>query len=100
MPEIAGHAVEFGDRLPARQWWELYPKVAEVQAGDRLLEKLGWDVSVAICQSVITSWEFDGDPADPAAYEALNFMDMLELVQLAFNHAVTLMGRRSEDLGE
>lgn len=95
MSEINGKAVEFADRLPARQWWGLYPKVLEVKQGDNLLDKLGWDTSVEMCRSLVTSWEFDGDPQDAGAYEQLDFIDMVSLVKEAFDHAIGLMARKS-----
>ena len=101
MPEIAGHAVEFTDRLPARQWWSLYPVLAGIKAGDRLLEKIGWDTAVQLCQAVVTSWEFDGDPGEAASYEALAFPVMTELVGEAYAHAIGLLNQYgAADLGE
>jgi len=99
MPEINGKAVVLADRLPARQWWTLYPKVLEIKAGDKLLDKLGWDTSVEMCRSLVTSWEFEGDPKDAAAYEGLDFVDMVALVTEVFNHAIGLMARKSGDNG-
>lgn len=101
MPEIAGKSVEFADRLPARPWWDLYPKVRGIKAGDMLLDALGWDTSVALCRSVVVAWEFDGDPGDPASYEGLHFPVMAELVREAYTHAIGLLNAHGEaDLGE
>jgi len=97
MPEIAG----FADRLPARQWWTLYPVLAGIKAGDKLLERLGWDTAVQLCQSVIVSWDFDGDPADAASYEELDFPVMAALVGEAYAHGIAhLNAAGAADLGE
>jgi len=101
MPEINGKSVVFADRLPARQWWALWQKITEIKSGDKLLERLDWDTCVQLCQSVIVSWEFDGDPGDAASYEALHFPAMVELVTEAYAHAIGLLNAHGADgLGE
>jgi hypothetical protein len=99
MPTIDGKEVVFRDKLPARQWWDLFPKVTEIESGDSFLEKFGWDDAVALVKSLVESWEFDGDPGDAVSYELLDFADMLSLVGEAHMHAITLFQERS-DRGE
>ena len=100
MPEIAGKSVTFRDMLPAAEWWELYSTVVKIKKGDLLLEKLDYPTGLKIAQASIKSWEFEGDPSDPEAYKAIGFMDMVELVRLAFNHAISLINEEGESLGE
>ena len=38
-----------------------------------------YDSYVTLCRAAITAWELDGDPADPAAYEALPMATQWEL---------------------
>lgn len=38
-----------------------------------------YDSYIALCQAGITAWEFEGDPADAAAYEALPMAVQWEL---------------------
>lgn len=94
MPKINGIEVEFRERLPAQAWWDLFPKVASVEQGDSFLEKFGWDDAVKLISNTIASWEFDGDPGDPGAYEELDFADVLALMGASFEYAVGLYNDR------
>lgn len=100
MPEVAGKSVTLRKTLPAADWWELYPAITKIKTGDQLMEKLDFPTAVKIAIAGIESWEFDGDPSDPEAYRALNFPDMVDLVRLAFNNAVSILNREDQSLGE
>ena len=93
--EIGGKEVTFVETLPARLWWDLYPKLVEIKVkkGDRLIDKFGWDMSVELCRATVASWEHEGDPHDAAAYERLDFWAMIELVGQAYTRAVELLTR-------
>lgn len=100
MAEIGGKGVVFRDSMPAAVWWPLFPKITAVKAGQPLLKELDWDTAVQLCQACIESWEFEGDPADAAAYGALEFSDMAQLVAEAYGHVVELSNRRTSEAGE
>ena len=43
---------------------------------------------ISILTRVVTAWDYPGDPADPASYDALGMLDMLT-VQAALRSAIT-----------
>ena len=42
---------------------------------------------IGLLAKVVTAWDFAGDPADPASYEALGMLDLL-VVQAALRTAI------------
>lgn len=49
--------------------------------------------TIALLTRVVTAWEFEGDPADPASYESLGLLDLLAIQK-------ALRGAIAEALGE
>jgi len=107
MPEIAGKQVEFRERMTSRQWWPVYYKIITVPAGEMIPAAYSFDEAVQLCMAVVESWEFDGDPQDPGAYEHLGGNDeqtvtiFLALLSAAYRHAVSMLNKHlPEDQGE
>ena len=42
---------------------------------------------IDLLAKVVTAWDFDGDPTDPASYDALGMLDLLA-VQAALRQAI------------
>jgi hypothetical protein len=75
---INGKRVIFKDRLPASEGWDLWSCIVDFDRGGvREAIKL----ARPILPHVIATWEFAGDPADPAAYDDLDVIE--ELLPLA-----------------
>lgn len=75
--EINGKKVVLRDKLPAKANYDMLGNAAQVIEG----AFKDFDKGVAFIQRFVVSWEFDGDPADPASYEDLDLTsEMLALV--------------------
>lgn len=98
--EIDGREIVFRDTLPARMWWNLFPKITGVKAGDILIEKFDWNTAISLVCSTVESWEFDGDPNDPETYVDWNFIDVVALVNASYEHVIKLYAERMPDPGE
>ncbi len=72
---VNGKRVTLRDRLTAAEGWPLRSLVAKAtRDGD-----LSFEEEAQAIATVVESWEFPGDPHDPAAYAALDFSDFLAL---------------------
>jgi len=107
MPTIHGKEVVFREKLESAKWWALLPTIAAMQTVDEVLAeqqrglavlaKLEWPMVRQMFVASIERWEFDGDPADEASYDALDlFQEALPLLMALTNH----IGARASDLGE
>jgi len=88
--EIQGHEVEFADTLPAGTWWGLFPKLAQIEPGDKLIEKLEWDTVRTLLAGTVTAWDLDADPSTPEAYDSLDFMFAQALCAEVYAHVIGL----------
>lgn len=77
--QINGKRVKLKERLPLRDGRRL-PELMQACTSD-----LGTQVPVLVL--VVESWEFPGNPADPAAYEDLDiYTEVLPLANWAGEH--------------
>ena len=72
---IQGKNVVLNDDIPARAGWGLLTRTTE-RGKD---PKQDFDDAVHELMLFIKSWEFDGDPQDPEAYETLGLFAMTSL---------------------
>ena len=108
MPEINGKQVTFKERLSNREAHTimvLSTRMAETQADGQLLmsrawDALGYDGVIRWISTLVESWEFEGDPGDPASYEALNyFTEVLPMFRFS-EDVVGAFRQRQADVGE
>lgn len=84
--DITGRKVVVKDYMPAGENWDVLPHLLAFSNG-----KYDQDTMVGLLCRAVESWEFDGDPSDPASYAALDmFSDMLPLI----NEFVGWIGKR------
>ena len=80
MPTINGKEVVFKEKLAAREWWPLLPKLVGLGVGN-WLEVLDFDTVCKIIAGSVESWGFEGDPSDPKSVEELDaFAELLPLL--------------------
>jgi hypothetical protein len=84
---IAGKRVTVRESFRGREWWSLPALYRRILEADR---KGDYTDAIPFLCRVIESWEFDGDPAQPEAYEALE--TMAELRPLAQGAIMTVAG--------
>jgi len=73
------------DKITVKEARKLWPLVEKVGTGD-------WEANIPALQKVIQEWEFEGSPADAAAYEGLDFFrEMVPLIK-AFNDYLMRQG--------
>lgn len=71
---INSKAVVLRDSFPAREFWDT-PTLLQKQ------DTLGFDEKMRLMGRFVSTWEFDGDPADPAAWGQLDtFSELVPLV--------------------
>ena len=58
-----------------------YREYREFLAAGKIAHEIG------LLAKVVTAWDFDGDPTDPASYDALGMLDLLN-VQAALRRAI------------
>jgi len=76
--KVNGKAVVLRTRLPGRQTWEMVRNAAS--EGATMPE---YDDAVKQLTIFVESWEFEGDPGDPAAYEALDYFELMDIYMAA-----------------
>jgi len=99
MPEINGKQVIFKDTLAAVEWWPLMPALSAMagKSGFEIMAVLDWPTVCQMVAGAVKSWEFDGDPGDPAAVGKLhNFRELVPLLGAISR----LVGEQASDLGE
>lgn len=74
---VAGRRVVFRSRLPAGENWDLLTLMRELAEGKGGIPR---DQTIRLLSRVVEAWEFEGDPQDPAAYEALDLFEVLGLM--------------------
>lgn len=80
MPTINGKEVVFKEKLTAREWWPLLPKLMGLSV-ENWLEVLDFDTVCQIVTGCVETWEFDGNPDDPEAIADLDaFAELLPLL--------------------
>ena len=80
MPTINGKEVMFKEKLTVKLWWPLLPKLVGLGEGN-WLEILDFETVCKIVAASVESWEFDGDPGDPASVEELDaFAELMPLI--------------------
>ena len=80
MPTIKGKEVVFKEKLAAKTWWPLLPKLVGLSVGN-WLEVLDFDTVCQIVAGSVETWEFEGSPADPEAIAELDaFAELLPLL--------------------
>lgn len=62
----------FKTRIPVKEGRDLFKLFGEMTLDDAL-------TVVPLAVKVIESWDFGGDPSDPAAYDDLDLFDLLRL---------------------
>jgi len=94
--EIDGKAVTMRSRFPAKENWDLPGLFMRLGGGDDFdLKQM-----VPILPRLIQSWEFEGDPADEAAYGELDlFRELIPLVRGVSEKLGELMGSASGEAG-
>ena len=85
---VAGKRVVLRERISAREGWALRGLAARAMQGERL----SFEEECQALAYVVESWEFDGDPTDPAAYEALDATDFIAIDQAVGQQLLTLFG--------
>ncbi len=63
--DIGGKAVHMRERLPLKLGHKLPAMMAACNDGD-------FNTQLVIARLLIESWDFSGDPSDPAAYEEMD----------------------------
>lgn len=69
---VNGRRVVLRERLPARECW---PLIETLRVSQREGREMTYDEEVRAMATLIESWEFEGDPHDPSAYEALDLFE-------------------------
>ncbi len=75
---VAGKKVEVRTSFRGKEWWSL---PADYRAAGRAIQSGDYSGVVPFLARVIESWEFEGEPSDPASYEKLDVLT--ELMPLA-----------------
>lgn len=84
---INGKRVTLKRRLPMRDAPRLPALLQACGDGD-------YRTQTAVLQALVESWEFDGDPSDPASYEALDvFSEFVPLSDAIGRHLTARLGR-------
>ena len=92
MPTINAKEVTFHARFPARDNWDL-PQQLQALAATAQGGQLDMQAAVPLLTRVIATWEFDGDPADTAAYDDLDiFREIIPLVTEVAQYVAGLTG--------
>lgn len=81
---VAGKRVSLKRRLPLKDGQRLPGDLAAMRPSDMA-------VAVPIMRTLIESWEFDGDPSDPAAWDRL---DLFTEVWPLWKHVDAHLGER------
>jgi len=101
MPQINGKEVMLRDKLTGKMWWELSPVVAafgglgEGASPKALFGALEWEDVCRLVRTLVTGWEFDGEPGDPVAMEALG-SEVFELAVRCIERMTELMPKQGE----
>lgn len=88
---INGKRVIFKDKLPAKEGWDLWERIVEFDQGG---VKNAVVLARPILPHVIATWEFEGDPADLAAYDNLDVIEELLPLANALGEYVTMKAKR------
>ncbi len=100
---IAGKTVTIRDSWTGRTAFRVSAAIGVLRPALRNREKLlelvdsAWDAHVTLCRAGVVSWEFEGDPNDPAAYEALSSTAQSELFGAVLVAAVNGLNREAPD---
>ena len=84
---VNGKRVTLRDRLTAAEGWPLRSLIAKAKRDGNL----NFEEEAQAIATVVESWEFPGDPRDPAAYAALDFFDFVALDAEACKQMGTLI---------
>lgn len=99
MPEINGKRVEFKQRFPARENWDL-PRVISSLGSQAQGGAIDFEASVPVLQRMIDSWDFDGDPKDAESYGELDlFRELIPLLKEAASYIQELTGAGEAESG-
>lgn len=75
---VNGRKVVVRDYMPAGDNWDVLPHLLAFSGG-----KYDRDTMVGLLTRAVESWEFDGDPSDPAVYAKLDmFSEMVPLLNV------------------
>mgnify|MGYP000843921984 CR=1 FL=1 len=83
---VSGKTVWLRDRIPAREGWPLRQLLARAATGERL----SFEEDAQALAYVVESWEFEGDPSDPAVYGDLDMGDFIAIENAVGQHALRL----------
>jgi len=102
---IDGRQVVLRDDIPAAELWPLIPTVASVSVGDSVWERYEWPQAKAAFIAVVESWEFDGDPTDPAFWDGITdaafMMDVvMPLILVIHAHLCAILNGAARAAGE
>lgn len=97
MPTVNGKEVVFKEKLTAKEWWPLLPKLMGLGV-DNWLEVLDFDTVCQIIAGCVETWEFDGSPDDIKAIADLDAFS--ELLPLLLEFSAILPGRVSSGESE
>lgn len=93
--------VTYREALTGKLWWELSPIVATFgQLGEgaspkALFEALEWEDVCRLVRVMVTEWEFEEEPGDPAAMDALG-PELFELAVGCIQRMTELMPQPGE----
>ena len=87
---VNGKRVVLKDALRGRDGWRVVELFQEAQAREELRET--YEANRELVSLVVESWEFDGDPADPASYDAMDtFREFQPLNRMVAEHVMNML---------
>lgn len=87
---INGKRVVLKDVLRGRDGWRVIELFQEAQAKEEIRET--YDANRELVSLVVESWEFDGEPSDPASYDALDtFREFQPLNRAVAEHVMNML---------
>ena len=76
---IRGKIYEYRTEFLGREGWQAFTEIMRLMPNsvDDVMD--GYDNTVTALSKLITAWDHEGDPADPAAWEQISAPDILIL---------------------
>jgi len=99
MPKINGVNVEFRQKFPARENWDLPALLGKLsQIGAQAEDgKVDLQVAIPLLQRVVVSWGFEGSPAVADAYGDLDlFRELIPMITAVAQYIKSLSSGEAE----
>ena len=76
---IRGKRYEYRTDFLGREGWRLFAEIMRLMPSnvDQVMD--GYDNTIAAMTKLVTTWDYEGDPTDPAAWEQISAPDILIL---------------------